>query len=337
MEEIHKVKLFKIKILLIFCLIFYFIQMQVISLRGNKISERESGLSNEQLTIKEIRLWPTLEEISKSAAAEIDPIGFWLEVSWPMDWDKGECEFLVNGQLTPAKEGGGGFGQGYYNQDFFIYAGQPGPKTIEVLFTSEKRKAKSIARADFSSSGGFVLLNSADRELIDSPQPLKFLSWLFKNCRVLINGNEQKLESREIFNGLQLLSCQPEFHPGLNQIYFSGLDFLGQLKEGSLIVFYAEGGKIKVGDRFSIKYDCFETKSSSIGLVAKGEAICFLDKPNRDNLVFNFENNFLDYKSICLQPVEARAAGQAIIKVVEFWWPGGEKILKEIKYEVQKK
>jgi hypothetical protein len=63
------------------------------------------------------------------------------------------------------------------------------------------------------------------------------LSWFFKGWRVVVNGSEQKLENQEVFEGVHLLSCRPEFKPGVNQVQFSGLNYNGERKEWNLRIF----------------------------------------------------------------------------------------------------
>lgn len=252
----------------LFLFFFLIIGSLIICLTEKNYSKVKAGSEKEQFIVKTIKAWPEIEKSALvSVVDELGPIGFWLEVSWPMDWDEGNFQFLVNGRPALFKKGGGGFGSGFYEQDFFVYsAGEPGSKSIDVIFASDKKKAQSTVKVNFNSNGRFVPLEKADKELITGPEPFKFFSWFFKDWRVLINGIEQKLENLEIFEGVHLLSCRTELRPGINLVQFSGLNYNGERKEWSLRIFYREAGKLKPGDSFSIKYECFDTKSESTHL-----------------------------------------------------------------------
>jgi hypothetical protein len=101
----------------------------------------KEGGEKTQLVVKTIKMWPEIDRSEFSSVVdELEPIGFWLEVSWPMDWDEGNIQFLLQGKPVPFKEGGGGFGEGFYDRDYFIYAGAPGSKYIEVVFSSDKKR-----------------------------------------------------------------------------------------------------------------------------------------------------------------------------------------------------
>jgi hypothetical protein len=329
--------LFRWRNFLIFSLILFFSQVRAIL--PESLSEKKEA-ENKQLTVKIIQPWPALERFSTTKAGEAGPAGFLLEVRWPMEWDKGTFAFLVNGKRVPFRQGGGGYGSGFYEDSYYVYAGEPGKKIVEVIFTSEKMKARCQAQAEFSSTGGLVVLDLVEGELSDRPQPLKFLSWLFNHQRVLVNGLEQSLTREEISSGLQLLTCQPEFKPGLNQITFSGVDYQGNLKEFSLNLFYAEDRKVKIGDIFSLKFDCHDTKSYSHYLVVEGQALVRLEKKEPDNkyLIFKLDkDNFFAYEFVCQEFLKAVSPGQATVKLVRSWWRGGDEVLKEINFLVQER
>ncbi|MBC7364813.1 MAG: hypothetical protein H5U07_09810, partial [Candidatus Aminicenantes bacterium] len=195
-------------------------------------------------------------------------------------------------------------------------------------------------QTEFSSTGGLIILDRVEGELLDRPQPLKFLSWLFNNQRVLVNGLEQSLTRQEISSGLQLFSCQPKFKPGLNQVTFSGVDYHGNLKEFSLNLFYAEDRRVKIGDIFSLKFDCHDTRSYSHHLVVGGGALVRLENKESENKypIFKLDkDSFFAYEFVCQQFLKAVSLGQATVKIVRSWWRGEDEVLKEINFLVQER
>ena len=315
--------------LLIICLVIIFLP------QDGEAKIKEGG-EKTQLVVKTIKMWPEIDRSEFSSVVdELEPIGFWLEVSWPMDWDEGNIQFLLQGKPVPFKEGGGGFGEGFYDRDYFIYAGAPGSKYIEVVFSSDKKKAGEKVKVNFRSRGGFVPLNRVNNELFTASEQLEFLSWFFKDYKVEVNGREQKLEDLEIFDGIHLLRCRPEFKPGINQIHFSGFNYDNERKEWEFRIFYRQAGELEIGDSFALKYECFETKSESINLEIEGKAVVAAGEGKRNYIIFKLDNNFINYEGVCLQPLMAREKGESIIKIIKSHWRGEEELLKEIKLKVK--
>ncbi|MBC7363545.1 MAG: hypothetical protein H5U07_03235, partial [Candidatus Aminicenantes bacterium] len=147
----HTLRFFGRSIVLIFSLILFFSQVR--ALLPQSVSEKKET-ENKQLIVKVIQPWPVLEKFSVTKAGEVEPIGILLEVRWPMEWGEGTFEFLVNGKSVPFSQGGGGYGSGFYEFNYYVYAGEPGKKIVEVIFNSEKKKARCQIQTEFSSTGG---------------------------------------------------------------------------------------------------------------------------------------------------------------------------------------
>ena len=317
--------------------ILIFIAFSILITSSGVCSKTE--IKKEELTVKKIEHWPQLDlSYFRSVMKELEPIVLRLQVSWPSNWGTGQIEFLINGQKTLAHEGSRGYEGGFSESDYFIYAGEPGTKSIDIIFTSESKKARCTIKTDFNSAGSFVPLDIADKELVLNPEPLRFLNWFCQDCQVVVNGEQQKLVTTSIYDGVDLMSCQPGLRPGLNQIHFSSVNRNGQKKEYDLEIFYAPAGRLKVGDRFAFKYDCYFYKSESTSLEIEGPGIVTTGEEEREYryLVFRLkEDKFLDFPEVCCQSMEAREAGEAAIKIMKVTWNRGEELLKKIQLKVE--
>ncbi len=284
------------------------------------------SFASEKLIIKEIRSWPL--------NGEIEPICLYVEISYSMDFEHPEIKFLVNGKEASCREGGGGFGGGYYDRSFYVYAGNPGEKNLEVILISKKERVSQRARYELKSSGNLLLLDTADNQIILNNRNLNFYSAFFTDWNIQVNGKKQEFSTKEISEGIHLLSVTPDFRSGWNEVAVSGRDASGQEKAKEFRLYYSRDGEVFLGDRFNFTYTGEDTKSYRTLAYLEGDSIEPDGEKDRDVRLFTLKDNFISRLSLALLPLKAIKTGTATVKVVRAHWMGGKEVLGATTFKV---
>ena len=79
-----------------------------------------------------------------SVVDKVESIGFWLEVSWPMDWDEGSFQFLVNGRPTLVKKAVAVLGVDFTSRIFLFMSESQIPSQLMLSFPQIRRKPKAL-------------------------------------------------------------------------------------------------------------------------------------------------------------------------------------------------
>lgn len=284
------------------------------------------SFASEKLIIKEIRSWPL--------NGETEPVCLYVEISYSMDFERPAIKFLVNGKEAVCREGGGGFGGGYYDRSFYVYAGKPGEKNLEVILTSKNEKVSRSARYEFKSSGNLLLLDLADNQIILNNKTLNFYSAFFTGWNIQVNGKKQEFSTKEISEGIHLLSVTPDFRRGWNEVAVSGRDASGQEKAKEFRLYYSRDGEVFLGDRFNFTYTGEDTKSYRALAYLEGDSVEPDGEEDRDVRLFTLKDNFLSRLSLALLPLKAIKTGTATVKVVRAHWMGGKEVLGATTFKV---
>ncbi len=284
------------------------------------------SFASEKLIIGGIRSWPQ--------NGEIEPVCLYVEISYSMDLEHPEIKFLVNGKEAVCREGGGGFGGGYYDRSFYVYAGIPGEKNLEVILISKKEKISKSIRHELKSSGEILLLDTADKQIILDNRNLNFYSAFFTDWNIQVNGNKQAFSTKEISEGIHLLSITPDFRSGWNEVTVSGRDARGQEKVKKFRFYFSRDGEVFLGDRFNFTYAGEDTKSYRTLAYLLGDSIEPDGEEERDARLFTLKDNFLTPLSVTKFPLKAVKTGMAKVKVVRAHWMGEEEVLSETAFRV---
>ncbi|MCL6613490.1 MAG: hypothetical protein K6U03_02525 [Firmicutes bacterium] len=279
------------------------------------------------LKVEEIIPLPTFTE----------PSYLFMELSYPQDWEKGSFRFFVDGRPAVFGDAGGGFGGGLNYAGFYLYVGEPGEKEIEIVFESPAATARTKTAVAFCSRGTLLLLDHYDGEAVFAEEPLRFLSCFFKECRVVVNGERQELQSTPITEGVSVLSCSPRLKPGVNSIEYAGLDCEGEEHRWTTTLFWAKDGRVKVGDRFKFGYGYLGSKSGPFfDLALEGTALVPLEEGGDSFFPTLDEGKWLRLRHTFFQSFSAKEKGTAIIKVFKKkHFLGGYELEREVVFTVE--
>ncbi len=284
------------------------------------------SFSSEKLIIREIHSWPL--------NGESEPVCLYVKISYSMDLEPPEIKFLVNGKEAICREGGGGFGGGYYDRSFYLYAGNPGEKNLEVILISKKEKISRRIRHELKSSGDILLLDTADNQIILDNRNLNFYSAFFTDWNIQVNGNKQAFSTKEISEGIHLLSITPDFRSGWNEVTVSGRDARGQEKVKKFRLYFSREGEVFLGDRFYFTYAGEDTKSYRTLAYLLGDSLEPDGEEDREARLFTLKDNFLSRLILVLLPLKAVKTGSTTVKVVRAHWRLGEEVLSQTPLKV---
>ncbi|MDI6845428.1 MAG: hypothetical protein QME28_04745 [Candidatus Saccharicenans sp.] len=284
------------------------------------------SFSSEKLIIRKIGSWPQ--------NGEIEPVCLYVEISYSMDLEHPEIMFLVNGKEAICQLGGGGFGGGYYDRSFYVYAGNPGEKNPEVILISKKEKISKSIRHELKSSGDILLLDTADNQIVLDNRNLNFYSAFFTDWNIQVNSNKQAFSTKEISKGIHLLSITPDFRKGWNEVTVSGRDARGQEKVKKFRFCFSRDGEVFLGDRFNFTYAGEDTKSYRTLAYLLGDSIEPDGEEETDARLFTLKDNFLSRLSLVLLPLKAAKTSSTTVKVVRAHWSLGEEVLSQTTLKV---
>ncbi|MGQ9801154.1 MAG: hypothetical protein ACUVRL_05780 [Candidatus Saccharicenans sp.] len=180
------------------------------------------------------------------------------------------------------------------------------------------------------------MLGKIDGEVLFKLEKLVFVSWFLRDWQIRVNGEPKDFDRQEIFAGLHQLGLEPLLKPGLNSIEVIARDGRGQVRKLIKNIYYADSGRIKVGDEFIFRYACKNSKSLTTRLKLEGRVIELESEQEpfsagRRGLVFQLvDNGFLYYQFDCSAKLRATEPGRTILKVIDQFWDGGQTLMDEI-------
>jgi hypothetical protein len=243
-----------------------------------------------------------------------------IEISYPMSWGEGSFRFTVNGENTAFEKRGGGFGQGLYDNDFWLYIGEPGKKEITVTFKSSSLTTQRKELFEFKSNGDLVLLNHYDGETLFKETPFQFFTYFVRNIKLTLNGTEvpyviQTVPASKVHS---LVVFKPQFTSGLNTVQFSGKRFDNKDFIRQFSFFFIKDATVKTGDQFNFGYGYPGSKSGPFfELKIDGAALTLDDERREASFPVLQTDQWLIHKSTYLQTVTAKEPGTGSIMVLE--------------------
>ncbi|WP_420237858.1 hypothetical protein ACOBR2_20080 [Telmatobacter bradus] len=176
-----------------------------------------------------------------------------VEVSSPQSWAGREnFRLTVDGQAAPFALVSDSAG----SASFRLYAGEPGTKTLGVTATLDGKTLRAEKQFNVVAAPTLRLLDHVDTELLFEDQPLRFVAYYVKDPEIRVNGSLMEPQSAPLegFEGVTILTIQPNLDPDRNRIEFSAEDATGNRVVHNVTLYLAQSGVLSKGDKFSVVY-----------------------------------------------------------------------------------